>query len=123
MRRPGSQRAAQRQSRAELADAQQVVWTRDEGRCVVCAEQGSDVHHRRNRGIGGATRDLTAHAYSRLVLLCRVCHKRVTEDPAWGERTGLWIRHDVRPCWAVPLLYRGVWVLLDDDGGVTRVET
>lgn len=118
-RRPGRQRAAARAAKVALRDAKAALVHRDEGRCVVCGEQATDPHHRRNRGMGGATRSLRAHALSRLVLLCRPCHDRVGAEPAWAERCGLWIRHDVRPEYAVPLLYRGVWVFLGDDGSVT----
>lgn len=69
--------------------------------------------------MGGATRDLAAHALSRLVLLCRTCHKRVGDEPAWAESIGLWVRHGVQQLTEVPLLYRGEWVLLDDEGGIT----
>ncbi len=120
-KRPGAQRQASSASRREFVDARQVVYNRDLYRCVVCGEQGQEVHHRRNRGMGGAARDLAAHAFSRLVLLCRVCHDRVGDAPGWAECVGLWVRHGVADLAAVPLLYRGDWVLLDDEGGITRI--
>lgn len=120
-KRPGAQRQASAASRREFVDARQVIYERDGYRCVVCGEQGQEVHHRRNRGMGGATRDLAAHAYSRLVLLCRVCHKRVGDEPEWARRVGLWVPHGVADLATVPLLYRGVWVLLDDEGGITQL--
>lgn len=120
-RREGRQRQAADAARREFVDARQVIYERDLYRCVVCGEQGQEVHHRRNRGMGGASRDLAAHAYSRLVLLCRVCHDRIGEEPGWAESLGLWVRHGVKRLETVPLLYRGEWTLLDDEGGVTMI--
>lgn len=93
------------------------VVERDGCRCVFCGETGHEVHHRAARGAGGG-RPTNTHKRSRLVLLCRDCHRWVTENPDAAAVFGLVVKR-AADCPATPVKRFDEWVLLDDDGGVT----
>lgn len=105
-----------------LADSQLVVWERESGRCIRCDEQGEQVHHRRPRGIGGASRSTVVHNLSNLMLVCSPCHTWLESARSSAERSGWIVRHGVARPADVPLMHAMLgWVLLDDDGNVTPV--
>lgn len=118
-RQPTARYAA---SQRAFADAKVLVWERDQGRCVAqlagCEGRGWDFHHRLPRGMGGASRDEEAHSASRLIVVCRNCHRIAESDRAAAEESGLLVRHGVLGCKDVPLRYRGRWTLLGDHGSV-----
>lgn len=104
--------------------ARRLVRERSGGRCEialrgVCLGRVHSFHHRVNRSQGGGW------SASNGLDLCGTgttgCHGHVTEHPMDAKRNGWAV-----PGWAtpagVPLLYRGEWVLLDDDGGSVAVE-
>lgn len=96
------------------------VVERDHFKCIRCGEPGVEVHHRMNRGAGGGNaQPLRTHCKSRLVLLCRVCHRWVGDNPLDAMNAGLLVRHGVFRCDEVPVLYLGRWVLLRDTGEIT----
>lgn len=91
-----------------------IVEQRSGGVCESCGDRpASDVHHRQYLSRGGS------HDVHNLIHLCGVgntsgCHGRAHKD---GEREGLAIGRGYRSE-LMPVLYRDVWVLLDDDGGM-----
>lgn len=114
--RPISERKAALSDAANVARG--LVRDRD-GCCILCGGPGVDAHHRLPRGRGGATWDPARSALSRLVWLCRECHRRVESRRTLAYGLGLLVRHGVTPCSAVPVFRHGRWVLLTDDGLVT----
>lgn len=118
-----SQRSRARAAVTAFAHAKIIVRERDQGRCVWCGLRGDEVHHRMNRGAGGAQMDSASSALSRLVLLCSECHRLVGQFPQAAEDQGLLVRHGATGCNEVPLLYRGNLVLLTDDGQIVPVES
>lgn len=104
-----------------LIAAQALVWTRDEGRCVVCGGRGDQIHHRQPRGMGGASRRGDVHSPSRLIAVCRDCHGWIESYRLDAQRSGYLVRRGPVPPADVPLLHRGRWVLLDDRGGLTEL--
>ena len=105
----------------DAATARDLVQERD-GCCILCGKPGVDAHHRLPRGGGGASRDLSRFALSRLVWLCRECHCWVESYRTVAEGLGLLVRHGVTPCSKVPVFRRGRWVLLTDGGQVTPTD-
>lgn len=99
------------------AKNRRIVEQRSGGVCESCGDNpASDVHHRQYRSRGGS------HDVHNLIHLCgwgnhTGCHGRAHSD---GEREGLSIRRGFRSI-LQPVLYRGVWVRLEDDGTVTRL--
>ena len=102
----------------DAAAARRQVRDRD-GCCVLCGGPGVDAHHRLPRGRGGATWDPARSALSRLVWLCRECHRWVESRRTLAYGLGLLVRRGVTPSSAVPVFRHGRWVLLTDDGLVT----
>jgi 5-methylcytosine-specific restriction protein A len=105
----------------DAAAARDLVRDRD-GCCVLCGGPGVDAHHRLPRGLGGARWDPSRFALSRLVWLCRECHRWVESRRTLAYGLGLLVRHGVTPCSEIPLFRRGRWVLLADDGLVTPTD-
>lgn len=48
---------------------------RDGGRCIICGDHGTDLHHEPPKKMGG---DRKADVPTRLVVLCKDCHSRRT---------------------------------------------
>jgi len=71
---------------------------------------------------GGAVRDPSRFALSRLVWLCRDDHLWVESHRLLAYGLGLLVRHGVTPCSEIPVFHHGRWVLLDDNGGVLPVK-
>ena len=108
---------APRQPKQIPSKNRRIVEQRSGGVCESCGDNpASDVHHRQYRSRGGS------HDVHNLIHLCgwgnhTGCHGRAHTD---GEREGLSIRRGFRSI-LQPVLYRGVWVHLEDDGTVTRL--
>jgi hypothetical protein len=111
--RPISEREAALSNAANTARG--LVRERD-GCCILCGSAGVDAHHRLPRGGGGAIRDPSRFALSRLVWLCRECHCWVESRRTLAQGLGLLVRHGITPCSRVPVFCHGRWVLLTDDG-------
>ena len=98
------------------------VIERDAGRCCICSQYclAAHVHHRQPRGMGG-TSSSSSYAVANLLTLCSTCHL-VTVEPnrAVAELNGWVVRRPTDPA-EVPVMYRGRWVRLDNDGGVTAI--
>jgi hypothetical protein len=80
-----------------------------------CLIHASNAHHRKNRSQGGGD------WLSNLLLACGSgttgCHGYITSNPAEARRNGWTTWATDKPA-EVPVLYRGQWVRLDDDGYV-----
>ena len=63
------------------------IWLRDGGRCRRCKEEGTDIHHRLPRKMGGTTWE-HIHDPDLLVLLCRSCHAWVESNRAQANEEG-----------------------------------
>lgn len=89
--------------------------------CERCGEVASDLqyHHRRPRGMGGTRRGDTNTAAAGL-LYCGMCHLHVESYRDLALKRGQLVRQSKDPL-ATPVLYRGQWVLLDNDGHTYRI--
>ena len=114
IRRLSERRAALSHDDAAAGDR---VRVRDGG-CVLCGQLGYEAHHRLPRGQGGALRDPTRFALSRLVWLCRECHCWVESHRTLAYGLGLLVRRGVTRCSDAPVYHHGRWVLLTDDGQI-----
>jgi 5-methylcytosine-specific restriction protein A len=104
---------------ADLDDDRHViceVMARCPGRVVALY----DLHHRRCRGAGGSRRPETNLAGNALAI-CRDCHAFIESQREMAFRNGWLVRQSQTPA-DVPVLYRGRWVLLADDGTVTPAD-
>lgn len=66
------------------------IFDRESGVCLRCGGAGSEVHHRRSRGMGGTAKD--PHGVANLVLLCAACHRWVESHRAAAYEQGWLIR-------------------------------
>lgn len=91
--------------------------------CEVMAEchgrSAVAVHHRRPRAAGGSRRPETNRAANGLAV-CDADHAWIESFREQAHRYGWLLRQQQTPS-EVPVLRRGVWVLLDDAGGFTPV--
>lgn len=92
-------------------------------RCERCGHAAQDLqyHHRRPRGMGGSKRAATNQA-SNCLLLCGECHLHVEAHRFAAIRYGHLVLQTKDPL-ATPVLCRGEWVLLDNDGHTYRIPT
>ncbi|AVO21671.1 HNH endonuclease [Mycobacterium phage MooMoo] len=98
-----------------------IAWSRCGGRCEVCGEATSDLqhHHRRARGMGSTRRPET-NLPANCLMVCHLDHNRIESHRTLSYNNGWLIRSMHNPM-ETPVLYRGKWVLLDDDGFVYRL--
>lgn len=99
----------------------ELVWARSGGRCEVCGEATSDLqhHHRRPRQAGGTRRPDTNTA-SNCLLACLMDHNRIESYRSRAYDNG-WLVRSMQSPLKTPVLYRGEWRLLDDEGFTYRV--
>lgn len=98
------------------AEARSAIHRRSQGVCERCGNAPAvDWHHRKNRSQGG----LWSAANG--LHLCRPCHRYVTEHPAASYSAGWLVPGAYKPR-TIPTNYRGRWVFLDEDGGVTYMD-
>jgi hypothetical protein len=96
--------------------------TRSMGLCEVCG--GGTVtehHHRRPRGSGGTKRPETSTASNGLAV-CHDCHRLIESHRALALLLG-WLVPQMGDPAQSPVLRRGVWVLLADDGAIQPERT
>jgi 5-methylcytosine-specific restriction protein A len=82
-------------------------------------KEATEAHHRRNRGMGSTRRPDTNEAANGL-MCCADDHQWITEHPKEAREFG-WIVSQYKTPAEVPVLYRGKWAMLDDQGGLLFV--
>lgn len=94
-----------------------VCFERDREACARCpgGRPAAQLHHRRPRGMGSSSRGSTNEP-SNLVCLCEPCHREIESHREQAIAEGYIVPQSQEPS-TVPLLSRGQWVLLDDNGG------
>lgn len=94
----------------------ELVTERAGGDCECCGMGAAEqIHHRQARGMGG-TRAPAANACSNLFFICYNCHSSIESKRMQAMGNG-WLVSKFEDPIAKPILYRGTWVLLDDEGG------
>lgn len=99
-----------------------IMGTRSGGMCEIdnCGPI-FEWHHRGPRALGGTSAPWVNRAANGLGLASR-CHRRVESNRAKAYENGWLVRRNGSQTAAeVPVLYRGRWVLLTDDGGVNPI--
>lgn len=95
-----------------------VINGRSMGLCEVCGDaRVTDHHHRRPRGAGGSKRPDTNTAANGLGI-CHGCHRMIELNRRVALLMGWLLRQPDQPN-ARPVMYRGVWRYLHDDGNVS----
>lgn len=86
--------------------------------CELCGYYASDctAHHRRPRGAGGSKRSDT-NLPSNALWVCNMCHLKIESYRSTSYTNGWLVYQSGQPA-SVPVLRRGEWVLLGDDGSV-----
>jgi len=94
------------------------ITRRANGACERCgmAAPAYQHHHRRPRGMGGSSAEDTNVA-SNALNFCVSCHTEVEANRTDGLRYGWLVRQGCKPE-QVPVLRKGEWVFLRNDGGV-----
>lgn len=65
---------------------------RSGGVCEYCTRRrAQDMHHRKSRGVGGRWHP------ANVLHLCRVCHRFITDHPAWAHALGLIVKSTEDP--------------------------
>jgi 5-methylcytosine-specific restriction protein A len=99
----------------------QLIRQRADDICERCGKHlGTQAHHRRPRGAGGSRRDDTNTA-SNGMWLCHHCHFLIEGDRTLSINLGWLVRQNHSPA-EIPVVYRGKFVFLSDDGGLQPVE-
>ncbi|MEU6756039.1 HNH endonuclease signature motif containing protein [Streptomyces sp. NPDC046685] len=93
-----------------------IVYQRDDGRCVRCAaDQDLTIHHRVNRGMGGAREAWINQAHN-LLLVCRVCNSWFEDNPKVSYEAGWKVRRPELPNEVEVRYSDGLVYRLDPDG-------
>lgn len=91
------------------------VRERSAGWCERCDRKfGEHAHHRRVKGAGGSRREST-HQASNALWLCMDCHDDIHGEVGQALENGWLVSQYADPA-QTRVLYRGRWVLLDDNG-------
>lgn len=99
----------------------QLIRQRSNDMCERCGQKyGTEVHHRRPRGMGG-TKQADTNVASNALHLCGLCHKIVEQSRDQAINNGWLVKQNHNPI-DIPVLYRGAWMYLDDDGNMQPVE-
>lgn len=97
-----------------------LIATRCQSVCERCGVSASvQLHHRRPRGMGGSTAPDTNTA-SNALALCVACHNDIESQRDEALRMGWLVRQHVKPL-DIPVLRRGEWVWLEDNGQTVSV--
>lgn len=100
-----------------------IITERDQGKCRRCYRQGSQIHHRMPRQMGG-TQDGKINSPANLVLLCGSCHAYIEAHRDAAYSTG-WLVHRWDDPARVGMIDKvSQLIMLGDDGSavVRRVE-
>lgn len=110
---------------SKLSDARPLLWERCGGFCEVSGvrlnQDTFDIHHRRNKGMGGTSRDDVDALYNLLALDPHIHNggpRSVHGRRDWSQARGYLIPKDEDhpELWPV-LLFRRAWMYLDSEGG------
>lgn len=108
----------------DWAGIRETLLERCDGRCEVSGQpldpHTFDVHHRRNKGMGGTSRP-DVHDLDNLLALAPFVHNlspdSVHGNPAWSRPRGYLLRKDTERPGDYPVLLLGrTWVLLGKSG-------
>lgn len=96
-----------------------LVFARAKGLCELCGlpSPHPQYHHRNPRRMGGTKRESLGWASNALVLHPK-CHETVERNRAQALENG-WLCYSNDIPSEIPVLRRGEWVLLNDDGTIT----
>lgn len=100
-----------------------MIREREGGRCARCGVSiigGGQCHHRRPRGRGGASWREATNQAANGGALCITCHDWVERNRSAAKAEGWLVEPWDLPA-EVPVLYRGVLTMLDDDGSINAV--
>lgn len=81
---------------------------------------GVQLHHRRNRAMGGSSREDT-NLPGNALHVCLMCHEYIGRNPAQAYEKGWLVRQSAEPA-LIPVFYRGEWLRLDNVGGIRPME-
>jgi 5-methylcytosine-specific restriction enzyme A len=99
-----------------------IIHERSGGMCERCGEaRGTEIHHRRPRGMGGSTKESTNTA-SNGVLLCSPCHAWVESHRTDALLEGFLVLQIASPRKSAVKI-RGVYMHLDDNGNLTQARS
>lgn len=99
------------------AETRALVAGRSGGLCETCsAAKAWDYHHRRPRGMGGTRRSDSASPTACLHV-CRDCHNLLESRRNLATLFGWLVPSKFNPA-TQPVLYRGEWAVLGEDGSV-----
>ena len=92
---------------------------RSAGLCEVCGSaRAFDYHHRRPRGMGSTKRADTA-SLAACLHICRHCHTLIESHRNLATLLGWLVPSTFDPA-SQPVLRRGEWVRLTEDGGIAE---
>ena len=100
---------------------------RSDGMCEIaapgCTGVATDFAHRKKVGAGGrkGAAARAHHVLANALASCRSCHANCHAAPAAAYWRGWMLRENDNPT-TMPVLYRGCWPLLSNDGAVTRTD-
>jgi 5-methylcytosine-specific restriction protein A len=89
-----------------------------------CTEVASEAAHRKKVGAGGRKGDAAVrhHVLSNLLHACHNCHQvQGHRHPAAAYAAGWMLREHQNPL-SEPVVYRGTWSHLGDDGSVLTID-
>jgi hypothetical protein len=97
-----------------------IIRQRSDSWCEYCGKQrGTEIHHRRPRGMGGTRRE-SSNTASNGLLLCGDCHRWAESDRAEALLYGVLLLQIQNPLKS-SVKYRGQYVYLDDRGNLLEV--
>lgn len=100
-----------------------IIVARARGRCEVCGARvgsGAQIHHRQPRGMGGTSQAGKGKASNGL-WVHPMCHDRIEMYRERGLSRGWLVKQRDDPA-VVPVKLWDGWFLLDDAGGITKVD-
>jgi hypothetical protein len=77
--------------------ARKTALARDEGKCRMCSQPATDVHHRQVKGMGGTSNPDTKYGMANLVSTCRECHTWIHGHPRVAYATGFLVHSGENP--------------------------
>lgn len=91
-------------------DVRQGVYDRSRGRCEGCGQRGRplDLHHRKQRSLGGKEDPANA------IACCRLCHTNAHDRNSYSDG---WLLRSYEDPEFVPVRMFDGWLLLDDEYG------